>query len=678
MKRSKNMTIRKRIQIMVMIIITTALVTTSVVTVVGMTRIRNQTQEVLISRMEHNLLNIVTNKAELADAHFKRYADYVSTFSNYIHDLYLHRGRYALREVMPPSAKDGNALTMKRYIASEDIPYEDLYAECSCLGNVEQVFSSVMKDNEKDIFAIYLSTETGLQISCDRDSTLTANVDGSEVYYDYFDRPWYDLAKEKGGVCFTNVYMDSYNRGYMITCAAPFYDARGYFAGVVCMDLLVDNVYDSIVDFDILDGDEDYAFLIDGNGYAVSPLYSEMNVKEDEEIGPELAGKIMSGETGVSFSKSGCYYGYAPIESVDWKLCLHVPQSMVLEPVTEIEQKIGKIFFWILMAFVLVTALAFVMARFFSRGITGPLEVLRQDALEISNSNLDHEAKVCRNDEIGELAEGFNHMAVSLKDYIKDLTEITAEKERIGAELNVATKIQADMLPRNFMKDRKEFDLYATMTPAKEVGGDFYDFFFTDETHLCMVMADVSGKGVPAALFMVIAKTLIKNRATQGQSPSQILAYANEQLCKGNEAELFVTVWIAIVDLVTGKGVAANAGHEHPVLRRKDGDYELVEYRHSPAVATIEGLSYKEHEFELHPGDSLFVYTDGVPEAADHENRFYGTERLLKVLNKNKESSSEDTLHEIKADIDGFVGDSPQFDDITMLIFNYYGEKGRL
>ena len=249
------------------------------------------------------------------------------------------------------------------------------------------------------------------------------------------------------------------------------------------------------------------------------------------------------------------------------------------------------------------------------------------------------------------------------------------EKERISAELNVATQIQADMLPRIFpaFPERKEFDIYASMTPAKEVGGDFYDFFLIDEDHLGLVMADVSGKGVPAALFMVIAKTLIKNRAQLGGSPAEILQDVNEQLCEGNEAELFVTVWLAILEISTGKGMAANAGHEHPALKRAGGAFEMVKYRHSPAVATMEGIRFREHAFELHPGDSLYVYTDGVTEATNKSNALFGEERTLNALNRNLSSDAKETLITVKNEIDAFVGDAVQFDDITMLCIDYFG-----
>ena len=282
-----------------------------------------------------------------------------------------------------------------------------------------------------------------------------------------------------------------------------------------------------------------------------------------------------------------------------------------------------------------------------------------------------------QNDELGSLSDRFADMIVSLDKYMTNLQHVTAEKERIGAELSVATQIQADMLPRIFpaFPGRKEFDLFATMTPAKEVGGDFYDFFLIDEDHLGVVMADVSGKGVPAALFMVIAKTLIKNRAQMGASPSEVLAYTNEQLCEGNDAELFVTVWMAIIEISTGRGIAVNAGHEHPVLRRRDGSYELVVYRHSPAVATLEGLRFREHEFQLHPGDSLFVYTDGVPEATNAHDEMFGNERMLDAINEVKDRTPEERLYHIKEAIDTFVGEAPQFDDITMLCLDYYGPE---
>ena len=251
---------------------------------------------------------------------------------------------------------------------------------------------------------------------------------------------------------------------------------------------------------------------------------------------------------------------------------------------------------------------------------------------------------------------------------------MTAEREKLSAELNVATNIQAAMLPHKF-PERDDFVIYASMDPAKEVGGDFYDFFMIDDDHLAMVMADVSGKGVPAALFMVIAKTLIKNIAKTGVGPAEVLSRVNKQLCESNDEEMFVTVWLGILELSTGRGISANAGHEHPAFKKAGGQYELVIYKHSPAVAIMEGLSFNEREFEMKPGDTLFVYTDGVPEASDKDNVLFGTDRMIEVLNVAPEATPEHVLCSMRTALDDFVGQAPQFDDITMLCLQYNGKK---
>ncbi|MDE6738733.1 MAG: PP2C family protein-serine/threonine phosphatase, partial [Lachnospiraceae bacterium] len=277
--------------------------------------------------------------------------------------------------------------------------------------------------------------------------------------------------------------------------------------------------------------------------------------------------------------------------------------------------------------------------------------------------------QISTGDEIENLFCAFRQMEQDINRYIEDITLVTAEKERIGAELNVATQIQADMLPGIFpaFPERKEFDIFASMNPAKEVGGDFYDFFLVDEDHLALVIADVSGKGVPAALFMVITKTLIKNQMLMGGSPGAVLEAVNNQLCENNEAEMFVTVWLAVYEISTGKVTAANAGHEYPAIRRAGGSFELFKDPHGFVLAGMENVRYKEYEMELHAGDTLFVYTDGVPEATDTGNTLFGTDRMLEVLNGKCDTDPKKLIEGVKNEIGGFVGEAMQFDDITML-----------
>ncbi len=348
-------------------------------------------------------------------------------------------------------------------------------------------------------------------------------------------------------------------------------------------------------------------------------------------------------------------------------------------PMTTLYGDLNKFILFISLVALLATSVLLVLgSAFFNRSVISPIRLVSHEAEDfIKNDNKISEKlkEIKTGDEIQSLSESLLKMEIGINEYIDNLTKVTAEKERIGAELNIATQIQADMLPRIFppYPDRKEFDLYATMAPAKEVGGDFYDFFLIDDDHIALVMADVSGKGVPAALFMVIAKTLIKNRAQMGGTPGEILHDVNEQLCEGNEAELFVTVWLAIVEISTGKGIAANAGHEHPAIMRAGGGFDLSIYRHSLVVGVMEGAKYADHEFELHPGDCLFVYTDGVAEATDSSNELYGTDRMLEALNREPDEAPGKIIANVNEGINEFVKDAEQFDDITMLCFRYFG-----
>lgn len=352
-------------------------------------------------------------------------------------------------------------------------------------------------------------------------------------------------------------------------------------------------------------------------------------------------------------------------------------------PMATLQSDTNRFIFQIVCAAVLATAVLLLIGSVFMvKTMVEPIKLVSREAERfVADNNAISEklSSIQTHDEIQTLGESLLRLEIEINEYIDNLTKVTAEKERIGAELNVATQIQADMLPSIFppFPDRKEFDIYATMTPAKEVGGDFYDFFLIDDDHLALVIADVSGKGVPAALFMVIAKTLIKNRTQMASggpySPAEILGYVNEQLCEGNEAELFVTVWLGILQISTGKGLVSNAGHEYPAIRRAGGEYELVKTKHSMAVAAMEGIRFREHEFELHAGDSLYVYTDGVAEATDSRDELFGTDRMLAALNEDPDARPEQLLHTVKKHIDGFVGEAMQFDDITMLCLHYLG-----
>ncbi len=278
--------------------------------------------------------------------------------------------------------------------------------------------------------------------------------------------------------------------------------------------------------------------------------------------------------------------------------------------------------------------------------------------------------------ELGQLSRDVVSMTEEIDDHVNRIEAITSERERIVAELELGAKIQEAMLPGDFpaFPDRSDFDIYATMNPAKEVGGDFYDFFMIDDDHLCINIADVSGKGIPAALFMMASKIILANNAMMGKSPSEILESTNTSICSHNEAEMFVTVWLGILELSTGRLVAANAGHEYPVVFRPGRGFEMIKDKHGFVVGGMPGSKYKEYELTLEPGSKLFLYTDGLPEATDAAGNMFGTERTLSSLNEITDGSPEEVLGSIRKAVDAFVDSAEQFDDLTMMCVEYKGK----
>lgn len=670
----RRSTIRKKVRAIVLYISVIALIITGAVGIYGMLRIQEDSESALVSQMENNLEALIDAKSDFADSELGRDAGHVSNFSQYIHELYASPQNYVSREVLPCRRETEGRIVMQRTMLNEGVDVNSVMNEIKLFGNLEQLWAPVMEAYNGTLLVMYAATESGVMIAYGLNSLEALPEEGhTEAYFDFHSRPWYKEAKEKGRVIFTDIYEDGYGRGLTITCAAPFYNAEGKFAGVVGMDVLIGNLYNAIVDVDL--GSESYTFLADKTGKIITPGGGAQMISD---ITTSLAYKIMSGKPGVSLSNSRVYYAYTPIKSTGWILCSSIPERVIIAPVRDVNKRVIFTILSFIGAFVIIVAFAVIVARKLSHKLTEPIIALEDDVKKIAGGNLDYRAEIRTNDEIGDLAKSFNDMAASLKEYVKNLAAVTAEKERIGAELNIATQIQADMLPRIFppFPDRKEFDIYATMNPAKEVGGDFYDFFLIDSNHLALVMADVSGKGVPAALFMVIAKTLIKNRAQMGGTPSEILADVNNQLCEGNEAELFVTVWLGILEISTGHVTASNAGHEYPAIYRPGEGYTLFRTKQSPAVATMEGLRFKPSEFTLNPGDNLYLYTDGVAEATNSSEELYGTERMLDSLNHTDGMTVEEILRTMKKSVDDFTGEAPQFDDITMLSLKYYGVKG--
>ena len=370
-----------------------------------------------------------------------------------------------------------------------------------------------------------------------------------------------------------------------------------------------------------------------------------------------------------------------PLKGEDGKtkaiLCVQYQMASIIEERNSFVRKV-------LITMILVAAAVSLGQVFYlGRRLLHPLQIITKEASRFASENEMRDEKlssVIKNrDEIGQLARAIDQMEEQIQSYVEKITSITAEEEKMRTELSLAARIQLEALPGTFpaFPDRNEFDIYASMKPAKDVGGDFYDFFLVDDDHLCLVIADVSGKGIPAALFMMVSRTILANIAMMGMSPKEVLEKANEAICANNKEEMFVTVWLGILEISTGKVTAANAGHEYPVLKKPDQDFEILIDKHGFVLGGMEEVKYREYEFDMEPGSKLFLYTDGLPEAADNEQNMFGVELMMDALNESLNLSTKEILDHMKGRVDGFVGSAPQFDDLTMLCIEYFGSGGQ-
>lgn len=334
----------------------------------------------------------------------------------------------------------------------------------------------------------------------------------------------------------------------------------------------------------------------------------------------------------------------------------------------------------------IITALlgAALYGRWLTTRVTRPIRKIASETVRFSRENVLPDVSLTEStpgeDEVKLLAMHVDKMEYSIMNYTENLKTVTSQKDRMQGELNLASNIQQSMIPNTFppFPEHDEFSLYAHMDPAKEVGGDFFDFYFIDDDHLALVISDVSGKGAPAALFMMVSKIMIKYRAMSGGTPAEILADVNEQLAEGNDLNLFVTTWLGILNVKTGELITSSAGHEFPALCRKDGSFELIKDRHGFVLGGMSGSKYHDEHYQLESGDTLFVYTDGVTEATDRRDGLFGTDRMLAALNTSPHAEPEELLHNLNVSIKDFTDGAEQSDDTTMLALQFYGQRSHL
>ena len=651
--------------------------------------------------MEGSLVSATELKANLADNDFAEIVSNTRMLQTMAEGVLQNRDSLTPLSVELPDAKmDGTSSAFVLFEQGVD------YTQSDYLGYLAHLSTPMiaLHQNSQKIDGCYIGLIDGTDLCVDDKAKSKLTESDEPIPFPVRERPWYLGAMESGDLYFTGITVDAFSGKLLITCSAPI-ALNGEPVGVVGVDVVLDSVNDFIETSE----QGTYSYLVNDRGQVIlgpktNGIFevSLQNEAEDlrtskNEALARLIKTALNESTGlctVSVDGTEYYMVGAPVPTVGWavvnvvdKNLTEQPEQLLLSAYDKINEEATATFQKESAKPNVIGALLLVLAFLIGNGaamiavnrMVKPIRQMTEDITKCGQTGQPFEMqdKYRTNDEIEVLAESFADLSKKIRKYIQDITAITAEKERISTELALATRIQADMLPNIFpaFPDREEFDIYASMDPAKEVGGDFYDFFLIDNDHLGIVIADVSGKGIPAALFMMGSKILVQNYAMTGSSPGKVLEAVNHQICQNNREQMFVTVWLGILDIPAGKLTCANAGHEYPVLKTPDGDFALYRDKHGFIIGGMDGIRYKEYEILLAPGAKLFVYTDGVPEATDANKTLFGTERMLAALNEQKDMSAEELLKNVRAHVDAFVGDAEQFDDLTMVCLQYHGSK---
>ncbi|MBO4420132.1 MAG: SpoIIE family protein phosphatase [Oscillospiraceae bacterium] len=659
-------------------------------------------QNTMTAVLETSMVRATALQAYIANDLFSDVQTDVLTLQAFATELFAHKDQFHPHPFYEPDpAKAGIATVQMQHELGVDP------ADSEALGmaaNMSEIMLAMFESSGK-LNSCFVATADGCILFVDDRSDAYVDENGAVQPFAVRERPWYLQAVEAGELIFTGVELDAFTDVPGLVCAAPVY-LDGELAAVVGADIFLTSISDYVRDTAT---DGGFLCVVDENGQVLfSPAETGIFKAELSEQAADLrsvenrdladfvtkALRERTSLTQLEIDGREYYLVGAPMETLGWTVLSVVEKEITEQPtkallgqfesinkasLAEYEKGAANSTRTVLVLTAVIVLLALTSALMLASRVVKPLERMTQKIQALGSDNLQFtmEDSFRTKDEIEILAENFAMLSGKTVRYLQEVERITAEKERIGTELALATRIQADMLPNIYpaFPDRPEFDIYASMDPAKEVGGDFYDFFLVDEDHLCMVIADVSGKGVPAALFMMASKIILASQAKQGKTPAQILTDANAAICSNNREQMFVTVWLGILELSTGRLTAANAGHEFPAILQPDGSFVLYKDKHGFVIGGMDGIRYKEYELRMEPGAKLFLYTDGVPEATNADNTLFGTVRMLEALNEAPEASPQQILKNVRAAVDAFVQDAEQFDDLTMLCIEYQGRQ---
>ena len=590
-------------------------------------------------------------------------------------------------KLLPPDKEDNGEVTAQLiFEPNVNQNSKEIKDEVNILSSIsEDLILNVIYSDQ--VSRCYVVTESGIMVMADNTPSNKYDENGNLKTLMHHGKEWFKNAMESDKVIMSDVVLDVLTNNKTLVLLKSF-TVNGVKKGVIAFEIYTNLLTEKDVGLKIQE--EFSVFVFDKKGGVIFTSEKYENNIFDE--GDTVEDYVLSG--GRNHIDGKCIYKgksnlihYISVDDTDWTMAVLVEEEKIKKEIenlsnlfvenndkliNDIDNRTTNLIQSVTFALIVLLIISFVLANIVANSVSHPLNQLIEG---ISASNVENLQKIEIDDRIEEfknLSITFNAMIDKIKNYVANIELITGEKEAIKAELNVARTIQQDMLPKNFNKInlRKDINISAINIPEDEVGGDFYNYILVNNK-LYLIIADVSGSGIPAALFMARANYLINSAIKLSNSPKVILSYVNSELAKKNEENYFVTISIYYIDLNTRKVISANAGHENPIIIKKNNEVVMLTEKKNAPIATKEGLIYEENEFSLEEGDALFLYTDGVVEAINDKEELYGEERLLNILKDTKDKSADEIINKVKESVSSFSNVPEQYDDITMLCFKF-------
>lgn len=657
------------------------------------------------SLTEDSLLQLIAWAADKTDDEFWILDHDMRIMRDQVEDVFRHPENYARKEVLPPRKENAGVYTLQLLCPNgvENIDPKSMEM-LERLANLAPTMKEIVKGNVGYTFDCYVALPDGSTIAMDDLSDRKFDENGKVNDYDPRVRPWYVGAVKKGDVFFSNAVASAFYDFKVIVFGVPVY-VDGELVAVIEGATELEILQKKITERNI--GKEGFSILISDSGQLIcSPRKEgELKVSDDPDadirtsVNPELMELVecaLSGKTGtdiVTVDGEKYYAAHAPLITIGWTQIAFVSEDEMMEPTNKLVQqmeslkdamldRIGNEFSRHLLLLVLILLvfmqISIIMVSFLAKKSVEPINHMTKAVTDFVGEDMAFEMEDLykTGDEIEELAVSFETMSRRMKEYVNEIVENAAEKEKLQTEMKAATQIQEKMLPRIYpdFYDKPGYEIYAKMVPAKNVGGDLYDFFYLDEDHLAFMIGDVSGKGITAALFMVLCKQMIKSQVLfYGGDLVAAIKEANVRLCEESADSMFVTVWIGIITLSTGELNFINAGHVYAAVKKANGDFEIVEDNHSLLMGALDFAEFNLNTVTLGKGDVIYLYTDGVTEAHNINCELFGDKRLADALNEGKELPPDELDDLVRRKLAEYSKGQEQYDDITTVVFKYNG-----